>query len=321
MLAADLARFGGANQDILWNAFAESGMGRDAVSGPADVDPTPSFASPMADNATVTLRAIGESHDAVVRLYAGDYEARAVPIADTDPATALPDTFQVVPGRTFDFVAVGNGFGHHRLTASFAAGTSEFLFVNVAENLASAAAGATVTGDGVNLDRIVDETEATDWASLTGVAGKQITIDLAGGLQLVQKVNVSALLRPAITGDADPGGQNRFTALRSFEIQACVAILHDCTQDENFHTVYVSAPDAFPGGAFRPIAPQLTLRTFDIHPTVATHLRLVVLTSQCTGGPLYAGEQDADPRANTDCATASANAPVVRISEFQAFRN
>ncbi|HET8641579.1 MAG TPA: M36 family metallopeptidase, partial [Pseudonocardiaceae bacterium] len=61
MLAADLARFGGANQDLLWNGFAESGLGQGAVSGPADVDPVPSFASPHADNATVTLRPVGES--------------------------------------------------------------------------------------------------------------------------------------------------------------------------------------------------------------------------------------------------------------------
>jgi hypothetical protein len=52
---------------------------------------------------------------------------------------------------------------------------------------------------------------------------------------------------------------------------------------------------------------------------VATHLRLEVLTNQCTGTPDYAGEQDADPRANTDCSTASAQARNVRVAEFQAF--
>ena len=31
MLAADMARFGGANQDIIWNAFAESGLGQGAA--------------------------------------------------------------------------------------------------------------------------------------------------------------------------------------------------------------------------------------------------------------------------------------------------
>ena len=32
MLAADLIRFGGANQDLLWNAFATRGLGEDAAS-------------------------------------------------------------------------------------------------------------------------------------------------------------------------------------------------------------------------------------------------------------------------------------------------
>ena len=187
-------------------------------------------------------------------------------------------------------------------------------------NLASAAVGATVTGDGVNLARIVDETEATNWASLTGVADKQVTVDLAGDAPaMVSSVNVSAMLRPAIVGDADPGAQNRFTALRSFAILACNAAVADCSQDASYAQVFVSPTDAFPAGAFRPTAPQLILRSFAIPATLATHLRLRVLTSQCTGNPLYAGEQDADPSAATDCATASPLAPVVRIAEFQAF--
>ena len=44
-----------------------------------------------------------------------------------------------------------------------------------------------------------------------------------------------------------------------------------------------------------------------------------MLTNQCTGAPDYAGEQDNDPRANTDCTTASPQALNVRIAEFQAF--
>ena len=117
MLAADLVRFGGANQDIIWNAFAESGLGRDAATGRRPT-PTRRRASPRRtrDNATVTLRPQGDATDAVVRLYVGDYEARAVPVADTDPATALPDTFQIVPGH-------GVLLRRRRLPAS---GTPEF---------------------------------------------------------------------------------------------------------------------------------------------------------------------------------------------------
>jgi extracellular elastinolytic metalloproteinase len=81
----------------------------------------------------------------------------------------------------------------------------------------------------------------------------------------------------------------------------------------------VSAPDAFPGGAYRAFVPDLNLRAFSVAPTAATHVRLRVLTSQCTGGPAYAGEQDADPATRTDCATASPAAAHVRIAEIQVY--
>jgi hypothetical protein len=320
ILSADLVRYGGANQQLLWDVFAESGMGQDAASGPNDADPTPSFASPYADNATVTLRVVGDSADAPIKLYVGEYEARATPVADTDPETDLPDTFQIVPGRQFSLVATGAGFGHRAFSTRFLPGRAQELRLNLPRNLASAASGATVTGPGVNLDRLVDDTEATNWASLDGVAGRALTIDLAGeAAQRVSVVNVSALLRPQIEGDADPQGQNRFTALRSFAVWACDAAAADCASDAGYRRVYVSPSNAFPGGAFRPTARQLLMRTFRFSPVSATHLRLEVLTSQCTGNPLYAGEQDADPRAATDCATASPFAAQVRVSEFQAY--
>ena len=110
MLAADLVRFGGANQDIIWNAFASRGLGQDAATtGADDTDPTPSFASPLANNATVQLRAARRrGRTRCVQLYVGDYEARAMPIADTDPATPLGDTCTLVPG-TYDLLVRGDG--------------------------------------------------------------------------------------------------------------------------------------------------------------------------------------------------------------------
>jgi hypothetical protein len=98
--------------------------------------------------------------------------------------------------------------------------------------------------------------------------------------------------------------------------------------------VYTSAADAFPGDTPRPVAPELIIRSFDIPTTPATDLRLVVKSNQCSGGPAYQGEQDADPTFMTDCDTVS-NVDVakplddptgtavtwqfVRASEFQAF--
>ncbi|MFG1868342.1 M36 family metallopeptidase [Micromonospora arborensis] len=320
MLTADLLRFGGANQDLIWAEFARSGMGRDAVTlGAGDTDPTPSFASPGGGNATLTLRPRGDSADAPIRVYVGAYEARAVPVADTDPATPIPDTVELVAG-TYDLLAVAPGFGHQRLSVTAKAGQSGYVDLRMSRNLASTASGATVSGDGVNLDRIVDDTESTNWASLDGVAGRQLTVALPGdAAQVVKRVNVSAMLRPAIAGDADTGSQNALSALRSFAVSACNATTTDCADPARWQLIYTSAGDAFPGGAYRAYSRDINLRTFAVPTTLATHLRLEVLASQCTGGPQYAGEQDDDPATATDCATASPARNQVRIAEFQAF--
>ncbi|MGI5184089.1 M36 family metallopeptidase [Dactylosporangium sp. CA-152071] len=322
MLAADLVRFGGANQDIIWKAFAESGLGEGATGSSSDTDPTPSFHSPYADNATVTLRPMAGSSGANVTLYVGDYEARVTPVADTDPSTPLPDTFQILPNTEFHFVVNGKGWGSQKFTASFKPGKAQDLKLKLPQNVASSTLGAVASGDGVNVDKINDETEGTNWASVNGVAGKQVTIDLAGDKPVnVHSLNVSAMLRPALRGDVDAStaNQNRFSALRSFAVLTCDATTADCSKDSSYTETFRSTDDAFPGGAWRPVAPQLNLRAFDIHPTLATHVRVVVLTSQCTGNPLYAGEQDNDPRANTDCAANSQFRNEVRIAEVQVF--
>jgi hypothetical protein len=70
-----------------------------------------------------------------------------------------------------------------------------------------------------------------------------------------------------------------------------------------------------------PRAPELIIRSFDGPKTQATHVRLVVLSTQCTGFAGYAGEQDNDPRANSDCATAepAAASQTTHVDEFQVF--
>jgi len=324
LLAADMIRFGGANQDLLWNAFAKRGLGEGASSnGHTDPNPTPSFASPFADEAAVTFVPVNEAGAVVsgARLFVGDYQARARAVADTDPATTLGNTVQLVPG-TYDLLATAAGRGHVRVGPVAVTAGATTLTVQMPMNLASSAAGATVSGDGINLARLVDDDEATNWASIgTPVAGKQVTVNLAGdAAHEVGRVQVSAMLRPPVTGDPDAGAQSRFSALRQFRVLACTATGSvDCADAADFSPVFTSPADAFPSVAPRPRAPELILRTFDIPDTMATHLRLEVVTNQCTGTPDYAGEQDADPRANTDCTTASSQARVVRAAEFQAF--
>jgi len=326
LLAADRLRFGGADQAMMWDAFARRGLGSAAASnGPSDLDPVASFASPYARNATVRIKPAGQAAGASVRLYVGDYEARAVPIADTDPATSTGDSFTIAPG-TYDFLAVGNGFGFKRFRLTVHAGTHPTLPLVMSRNLAAAANGAAATGDGTDQGKLIDETETTNWSSLTApVAGRQVTVQLAGGHAApIGRVQVSAMLRPVQAGDPETpsgaAGQNRFTALRSFQVLACNADRgQDCTQDSAYHVIYTSPKDAFPSRVPRPRVPDLDLRSFRLPTTLATHLRLRVLTSQCTGNPAFNGEQDNDPRSTTDCRAGSPFAGLVRVAEFQAF--
>jgi extracellular elastinolytic metalloproteinase len=123
---------------------------------------------------------------------------------------------------------------------------------------------------------------------------------------------------PALTNVS----QNRFTALRQFEVWACNAEKDDCSTSAGFDLVYTSRDDAFPGDPPRPVAPHMILREFDIPNVKATHLRLVAVTSQCTSGPAFQGEQDADPTFTTDCnsnVATGASRSFVRAAEFQAF--
>ena len=224
LLAADMIRFGGANQDLLWNAFAKRGLGEGASSnGAGDANPMPSFASPFADEATVTFRRSTRTDSLVpgAKLFVGDYQARAVPVADTDPATPLTDQVSSCRARTNS--SPGPGRGHVRVgPVSYKAGRSKTCPSTMPHNLASSAAGATVTGDGINLARIVDDDEATNWASLgSPVAGKQVTVDLAGGSPAGTPGPGERTAAAADHGRPRRGTQGRFSALRQFRVLAC----------------------------------------------------------------------------------------------------
>ncbi|MFJ2033310.1 M36 family metallopeptidase [Streptosporangium sp. NPDC087985] len=330
MLAADQIRTGGVNQALMWDAFAKRGLGSSATAtSGSDVTPKPGFDSPNANNATIRFVPAGEAPStAKMQVFIGDFQARSRPIVSVDPAKPGSDTATIAPG-TYHLFVQAPGYGLTRLTATFKPGQTGDFAINLQQNLAAAANGATATGDGVNAAYLIDENEGSQWAYLGAkaepIAGKQTTVKLAGdGPQVVRRINVSALLRPAKTGD--PGGdnaaQNRFTALRSFQVLACTASATvDCTNDKDYRLAYTSAEDAFPAERPRPVSPSINLRSFDIPTTLATHLRLVVGSSQCTGNPAYAGQQSNDPNVPSDCTTAFASSGQVRIAEFQAFEN
>jgi extracellular elastinolytic metalloproteinase len=314
MITADALRFDGANADLLWNAFALRGMGAGAASGPSDTDPVPSFASPYVDNVEVAFKALGEAAGKPVRLYVGDYDFGAVPVADTDPATETPDTVTLSPG-TYKFLAIGAGYGHKRFTQTIYPGVTATVGVVMPANLASATSGATITGDGTNLGRLTDDAEGTAWTATGGAAGRQVTVDLpTDTAKLVSRVQLSAFPGSGAATAA------MYSTVRRFEILTCNASTGaDCTTDAGFKVAYSSPANAFDTAQFRPKVPNLLMKSFPVRPTLATHVRLRTLTNQCTGNPLYAGEQENDPRSASDCATAAPAANSVVAAEFEVF--
>jgi hypothetical protein len=365
MLAADVLRFGGANQNELWDAFAKRGLGLGATSFFAgadnddddlrdDLEARPGFDSPLRnDEALITFRAPAGVTD--MQVFVGQHEARATPVADTIGATTLGDTASFV-GGTFEVIAQAKGFGAQRFRLTTAPGQKRAVELPLRRNLASGNAGAEATGDGVNLQRLIDDTEETNWASRTPtpatagkgegqqVEGRQVTVDLAGDAPVnVTEVHMSAVLNGGCSADLitgqcpddqegdlpseDPGAQNRFSALRSFDILTCSA---GCDDPANFKPVFESRDDAFPARRPRPKVSDLTLRPFDVRDSMATHVRMVVRDNQCTGAPDYQAETnpDNDPAFNPDCDTnvttpdrAALNPPrqIVRAAELQVF--
>ena len=126
MLAADLLRFGGANQAELWDSFARRGMGETASStGAEDREPVPGWTSPVgADEATVTFRSAAED----TTVYTGVYEARISPTADNDAETETPESVEFVPGR-YEFIAQAPGHGAVRFARTLKPGQDLVLDV------------------------------------------------------------------------------------------------------------------------------------------------------------------------------------------------
>jgi extracellular elastinolytic metalloproteinase len=223
----------------------------------------------------VTFAPVAEDGTPInAQLFVGHYEARATPVADTDPRSTLDGAFTLVPG-TYDLLARANGYGIQRLSLTVGAGETRTLQAVLDRNVASGTNGATAAGDGINLSRLIDDTESTNWASLgSPVVGKKVTVRLDPSRPnwVVDEVQVSAMLRPPNPSDpgGDTGGQSRFSAVRQFRILVCRARGNvNCTTDSQFTSIFTSPADAFPSVVPRPRAPDLILRSFDVPNTDA----------------------------------------------------
>ena len=355
MLAADMARFGGANQDLIWQGFAMRGFGphQSTVSN-ADANPVPDFSSPMANNATVNFFADSKDGSAVpvnAQIFVGDYSARATQIADTNPATVnggtdatgnLDNTAQFVPigagslaGKNdrwtyYNFVAVAPGYGHVRFRLKrLEAGEVRNITIHMPTNYASATQGGTVVTDapatGTNLTpgNLIDDNEGTsNTQSCTGtgcvvpVNGRWVVLQL-GGIPATG-VSVNRLGVSAMFS-------SRFVGLRSFDAYVCRAgrVEANPTCDgsiaDGWTKIITGPADSFPGVNPRPGTQDESLRYFAApQQLLATHVKFVVTNNQCTGQPSFHGDQDLDPGNNAECRTGTRQSEV-HTAEVEVF--
>src|SRR3954469_12780515 len=339
MLAGDMGRFGGANQDLIWQGFAMRGFGnhQSTVSN-GDANPVPDFSSPMANNATVNFSADSKDGSAVpvnAQIFVGDYSAGSTQIADTNPATIatgtdatgnLDNTAQFVPtgagslaGKNdrwayYNFVAVAPGYGHVRFRMKrLQAGEERNITIHMPTNYASATQGGTLitdapaTGTNVTPNNLIDDNEGTTNTQsctptatcLVPVNGRWVVLQL-GGIP-AGGVSVNRL-------GVSARFSSRFVGLRSFDAYVCRAgrVETNLTCDGNIAdgwTKIITGPaDSFPGVNPRPGTQDESLRFFAAPQQLpATHVKFVVTNNQCTGQPTYQGDQDLDPANNSEC--------------------
>ncbi|MBT8145072.1 MAG: M36 family metallopeptidase, partial [Gammaproteobacteria bacterium] len=302
-MAADVMRFTddaqfGDHQDALWLAYARSGMGANALSaGSGDNNPTSDFSLPAShslDNANIDFVAknIETGNFIEADIFVGHFEARANPVATT-AATGAPAGAAIAPG-SYEMVARADGYGHFRFNLDLAAGQIGTITVNMPTNHASSVQGASASGEGSGHAKLLDDTEATAWV-FNGQVGTLTGPDpqgVPGSAPVADPVVVTVVLpqpttvnRVQVSALPENGNGNRFDNLRQFEVWGCNAgIVSSCTSDGDFTLMYQSSLDAFNGQPIRPLAPNLTIRSFDLtSPGLVSHVQLRALHNQCTG--------------------------------------
>jgi len=267
-----------------------------------------------------------------------DNTAQFAPTAP-GPGSLLPSGPDRKRWSTYNFVAVAPGYGFVRFSVSnVVPGQTRNITIHFTPNFASSTQGATITGDApagdplltnTNLGNLIDDNEATNDGQgclpantcTVPVNGRWVVVALANNgaaldkPTIVDRVGVSSLLVP---------GNNRFTALRSFDLYSCAAgnaanPTCDGAISGGWTKILHSPDNAFPSVNPRPVTPDETLRYFNANGgPPATHVKLVVTANQCTGQPSYNGDQDNDPTSNADC-TATLRGKEVHATELQVF--
>ena len=222
ILAADVARTKGANQELLWKVFAGRGMGRSAFAKDAtDINPIPGFDhKDPALNGRINGSVVDATSGAAIsgaRVFLGLFEARTTPIARTGA-----DGFFSVPVQAGTYPvtiqARGHGARTFKVTAA-AGGTTEREF-RMPFNFASQFAGATIKDSsnpsGLGAPELaIDDTASSTWrtdSDADGPAGESFVVDLAGNSPVtIQDIQVTGYMSPG-------SGRIRFETLKEYEI-------------------------------------------------------------------------------------------------------
>jgi len=261
MLAADMARFGGANQDLIWQGFAMRGFGNtsNTVSN-GDANPVPAFDAPSGvgiDNATINFSVDSKEGSAVpvnAQIFVGDYSARSTQVADTNPATVnagtnatsnLDNVVPIVPNgagslaggtadannrwQYYNFVAVAPGYGHVRFRVkNLKAGEVRNITIHMPTNYASATQGATVTTDapatGTNVtpNNLIDDNEGdSNTQSCTPTATCLVPVN--GRWVVIALGGIPARGIEVNRLGVSAMFSSRFVGLRSFDAYVCRA--------------------------------------------------------------------------------------------------
>ncbi|MEA2393967.1 MAG: extracellular elastinolytic metalloproteinase [Solirubrobacteraceae bacterium] len=258
ILVADLDRNHGANFDTIWTAFAHRGAGASATSnGGEDTDPHPAFDHPTAGrNGTLVGTVVDAASGAAVgnaRMIVGDFEARVTPLVRTSSTGGF--AAKLVAG-SYDVTIQAPGYGAQTFKAiAIRAGAAKRLTLKVVPNLASKSNGATIVStssedDGLPAQFLIDDTEASVWATKKGTGAYNDGSDQRVVIKLAKPARITSIQVSAFKNTTS----SRFMALKDFTLQTS-------TDGVTWTTAQTGG---FTYQKPRPVAPDLHYKTFKL---------------------------------------------------------
>lgn len=269
ILTAAQLRYGKRFTNVVWDAFAERGMGVSAsTTGESDTDPVPGF--DVADRRrngvlrlTVRNASTGKPVSGV-RVLGGMFEGRGTPLLTTS-RTGLGRA-RMDAGR-YTLTLQAPGFGIQRVPVTVRAGRTERRTLRLSPNLASVFAGATMvrtTSEQGALpgENAFDDAETTAWRTADG----STPYNKGRNASATVKFKKPSTVREVAVSVVKPIGLPRFSAANKVLVQTS-------KDGRSWRTVKIAR---FSYQMPRPAVSDLMLKTFRLKkPVKARFLRAV----------------------------------------------